>query len=128
MVAYAASDTCLAYLSKALMASKSLRHHWPKGVSQELVDALRPTYIERIFNDEMKAQLQRLPSNSAPGLDHLPYKVWMVFDPNGILLACIFEMCRKWQRIPSAWKRSTTILLYKKGDVGVLSDRRPIAL
>ena len=77
---------------------------------------------------EVRTQLQRLPSASAPGSDRLPYKVWKAVDPDGVLLAQIFEVCCKRRRIPSAWKRSTTILLYKKGDEGIPSNWRPISL
>ena len=77
---------------------------------------------------EVKAQLKRLPSSSAPGLDRLPYKVWKAIDPEGVILARIFEVCRREQRVPSAWKKSTTILLYKNGDEAVPSNWRPISL
>lgn len=81
-----------------------------------------------ISKEEVKAQLQRLPSSSAPGLDRLPYKVWKTVDPSGSLLARIFEICRRECRIPSAWKLSSTILIYKKGDEGIPSNWRPISL
>ena len=81
-----------------------------------------------ISAEEVKAQLQRLPSASAPGPDRLPYKVWKAIDQNGSLLARIFEICRREQRIPSAWKKSCTIMLFKKGDMGIPSNWRPISL
>ena len=81
-----------------------------------------------ISADEVKAQLRRMSAASAPGPDRLPYKVWKALDQNGSLLARIFEVCRKRRKIPSAWKTSTTILLYKKGDEGVPSNWRPISL
>ena len=56
-----------------------------------------------ISTEEVRAQLQRLPSNSAPGPDRLPYKVWKAFDQSGSLLARIFEVCRKRRKIPSSW-------------------------
>ena len=81
-----------------------------------------------ISADEVKAQLRRMSAASAPGPDRLPYKVWKALDQNGSLLARIFEVCRKRRKIPSAWKTSTTILLYKEGDEGVPSNWRPISL
>ena len=81
-----------------------------------------------ISAEEVKAQLQRLPSASAPGPDRLPYKVWKAIDGDGSLLARIFEICRRERKIPSSWKKSTTILLYKKGDEKVPSNWRPISL
>ena len=81
-----------------------------------------------ISADEVKAQLRRMSAASAPGPDRLLYKVWKALDQNGSLLARIFEVCRKRRKIPSAWKTSTTILLYKKGDEGVPSNWHPISL
>ena len=81
-----------------------------------------------IDGEEVKAQLKRLPSASAPGPDRLPYKVWKAVDPSGTLLAQIFEICRRERKVPRAWKTSTTVLIYKKGDEGVPSNWRPISL
>ena len=77
---------------------------------------------------EVKAQLKRLPSSSAPGPDRLPYKVWKAIDPDGVILARIFEVCRREKKVPSAWKKSTTILIPKEGDEALPSNWRPISL
>ena len=63
-----------------------------------------------ISADEVKAQLCRMSAASAPGPDHLPYKVWKALDQNGSVLAHMFEVCRK------RWK----ILFYsiRKGTKG----------
>ena len=81
-----------------------------------------------ISAEEAKAQLQRLPCASAPGPDCLPYSVWKAVDQIGSLLAQILEVCCREWKIPSAWKKSITILLYKKGDEGIPSNWRPISL
>ena len=77
---------------------------------------------------EVEAQLKRLPSASAPGPDRLPYKVWKVIDPEGVILTRIFEVCRQRQKIPAVWKESTTILIHKRGDDALPQNWRPIAL
>ena len=77
---------------------------------------------------EVKAQLKRLPASSAPGPDRLPYKVWKAIDPEGVILARIFEVCRREKKVPSAWKKSTTILIFKKGDEALPGNWRPISL
>ena len=81
-----------------------------------------------ISAEEVKAQLQRLPSASAPGPDHLQYKVWKAINRDGSLLAWIFKICCRERKIPSSWKKNTTILLYKKGYEMVPSNWRPISL
>ena len=44
------------------------------------------------------------------------------------MLVLFFSHCYKQQQIPSSWKTSLTILLYKKGDSAQLTNHRPIAL
>jgi hypothetical protein len=73
--------------------------------------------------------LKYLGNNKAPG----PYNI-----PNSILknlpqqfhdlLFLMFQQCYKQQQIPTSWKTSLTILLYKKADPTILTNHRPIAL
>jgi hypothetical protein len=44
------------------------------------------------------------------------------------LLFLLFQHCYKQQQIPTSWKTSLTILLYKKADPIILTNHRPIAL
>jgi hypothetical protein len=44
------------------------------------------------------------------------------------LLYLLFHQCYKQQQIPTSWKTSLTILLYKKFDPSILTNHRPIAL
>ena len=44
------------------------------------------------------------------------------------ILFMFFTHCYKQKQIPTSWKTNLTILLYKKGDPSLLSNRRPIAL
>ena len=44
------------------------------------------------------------------------------------ILFLFFTHCYKLKQIPTSWKTSLTILLYKKGDPSVLTNYRPIAL
>jgi hypothetical protein len=44
------------------------------------------------------------------------------------LLFFLFQQCYKQQQIPTSWKTSLTILLYKKSDPSILTNHRPIAL
>jgi len=45
-----------------------------------------------------------------------------------ILLFLFFTHCYKQKQIPTSWKTSLTILLYKKGDSSQLPNHKPIAL
>jgi hypothetical protein len=44
------------------------------------------------------------------------------------LLFLLFQQCYKQQQIPTSWKTSLTILLYKKSDPTILTNHKPIAL
>jgi hypothetical protein len=44
------------------------------------------------------------------------------------LLFLLFQQCYKQQQIPTSWKTSLTILLYKKSNPTILTNHRPIAL
>jgi hypothetical protein len=44
------------------------------------------------------------------------------------LLFLLFQQCYKQQKLPTSWKTSLTILLYKKSNPSILTNHRPIAL
>lgn len=67
-------------------------------------------------------------NNGGTGPDRVSYSMLKNFDPNGVILSALFNKCLQLQRIPRHWKRSRTILRYKKGDPSVPSNWRPIAL
>lgn len=37
-------------------------------------------------------------------------------DNSGALLALIYNICLKHNKVPDSWKQSRTVLIYKKGD------------
>ena len=76
----------------------------------------------------MSNQLRRLPAQSSPGPDGVPYYVWKSGKSSPELLAQIYSVCCTNQQIPSSWKTSTTILIHKKGDESLPSNWRPISL
>jgi hypothetical protein len=73
--------------------------------------------------------LKNLGNNKAPGPDNIPNSI-LKNMPNQFhdLLLLIFKQCYKQQQIPTSWKTSLTILLYKKSDPSILTNHRPIAL
>ncbi|GIY27770.1 retrovirus-related Pol polyprotein from type-2 retrotransposable element R2DM, partial [Caerostris darwini] len=66
--------------------------------------------------------------NSAPGPDRLTYHHLRLVDPGAKLLSRIFNLCLRFQKVPSSWKSSTTILIPKGGDPLEVANWRPIAL
>jgi hypothetical protein len=73
--------------------------------------------------------LKYLGNNKAPGLDNIPNSI-LKNMPNQFhdLLFLLFQQCYKQQQIPTSWKTSLIILLYKKSDSSILTNHKPIAL
>ena len=73
--------------------------------------------------------LKYLGNNKASRLDNIPNSI-LKNMPNQFhdLLFLLFQYCYKQQQIPTSWKTSLTILLYKKSDPSILTNHRPIAL
>jgi hypothetical protein len=73
--------------------------------------------------------LRRKNKLSALGLDGMGY---LVLKLGGIpmleFLSHIFGACVKYGKVPRTWKRSRTVFLYKKGDVSVPENWRPITI
>ncbi|GIY24079.1 transposon TX1 uncharacterized 149 kDa protein [Caerostris darwini] len=80
---------------------------------------LTPTEVWNIFK---KAK------NTAPGPDRLTYHHLRSVDPGAHVLTKIFNACIRFRQVPSLWKRSTTILIHKGGDLESVSNWRPNAL
>ncbi len=77
---------------------------------------------------EIEAQLKRLPWQSSPGPDKVPYRLWKSIPASADLLSKLYNTCLLSNRLPPSWKRSTTILIYKKGDESLPGNWRPISL
>ena len=73
--------------------------------------------------------LKNLASNKTPGPDKIP-NIILKNMPECFhnILFLLFSHCYKQKQIPTSWKISLTILLYKKGDPSKLTNHRPIAL
>ena len=84
------------------------------------------TYFDRATYDIC---LKNLANNKAPGPDKIPNTILKNMPEDfHKLLFLFFHHCYKQQQIPTSWKISLTILLYKKGDPSHLTNHRPIAL
>ena len=73
--------------------------------------------------------LKYLGNNKAPRQDNIPNSI-LKNMPNQFydLFFLLFQQCYKQQQIPTSWKTSLTILLYKKSNPSILTNHRPIAL
>ena len=88
---------------------QSLKRHVPTANED-------PTIMEPMTEKTIKNKVKMM-SNSAPGKDRVEYRHLRQVDPNCKVLAHIFNRCLSQKQIPAAWKTSTTILIYKKGNV-----------
>lgn len=85
------------------------------------------TLTRPFTTDEVWRRLKSA-SNTAPGADGLRYPAWRALDPGALLLTPIFNWCAVHNRVPTAWKASSTVLLHKDGPLHDPSSWRPIAL
>uniref|UniRef100_A0A914Q7V0 Reverse transcriptase domain-containing protein n=1 Tax=Panagrolaimus davidi TaxID=227884 RepID=A0A914Q7V0_9BILA len=67
-------------------------------------------------------------SNSAPGPDSITYAAIKKYDPSGVIITALFNAVKRLKHIPQAWNKSSTILIFKKGDANDIKNWRPIAL
>ena len=73
--------------------------------------------------------LKNLANNKTLGSNKIPNSVLKNMPASfHHILFLFFTHCYKLKQIPTSWKISLTILLYKKGDPSVLTNHRPIAL
>ena len=73
--------------------------------------------------------LKQLSKNKTPGLDKIPNSILRNLPQQfHTMLYFFFLHCYKQKTIPTSWKTSHTILLYKKGNPTSLSNHRSIAL
>lgn len=86
-------------------------------------DILQPP----ITPEEVVTQLRRA-KRTAPGVDGITYANWRWVDPQGLILATIYNICRINARVPHPWKHSTVVLIHKGGDVASVQNWRPISL
>lgn len=76
---------------------------------------------------EIRKRLRKA-ENTAPGKDRITYNHWRSADADCLFLCELFNACRKYRKIPSAWKDTVTVLIHKKGPADLVGNWRPIAL
>lgn len=78
-------------------------------------------------SEEVAAKLRKCES-TAPGEDRLTYPHWRQVDPEGRLLAAVYNVCLLYHCTPLSWRSTSTILIDKKGDRKDPKNWHPIAL
>lgn len=66
--------------------------------------------------------------NTAPGPDKITYSNWRSLDPEAINITRILNICLKFRKILPEWKKSITILIFKKDNKADPGNWRPTAL
>jgi hypothetical protein len=80
----------------------------------------------RITPEEVASKLRKC-EIMAPGEDRITYKHWKTVDPACTVLAAVYNICLKYEKIPDTWRKSLTVLIYTKGDPDI-TNWRPIAI
>ena len=86
--------------------------------------------VRRVTRSEVEKALKQMKSSKAVGPDNIPIEAWKAIgeDGIGILLDLINKIFTQ-EKIPSEWRRSTIIPIYKqKGDIQSCANYRGIKL
>ena len=84
-------------------------------------------FVENFTPGEVWARLYRC-GNTSPGPDGIRYPQWKKADTGCHVLSTVFNADQRTQHVPTPWRKSSTILIHKKGDRLNLANWRPIAL
>ncbi|CAM4353366.1 unnamed protein product [Lepidochelys kempii] len=76
---------------------------------------------------EVMARLSKT-KNTTPGKDGIPYSLLKKQDSGCLVLATLFNQCKRFCWTPSTWKKAMMVLVYKKGEPDDPSNWRPISL
>jgi hypothetical protein len=84
-------------------------------------------FVDNFTPGEVWARLYRC-GNTSPGPDGIRYSQWKKTDRGGHVLSSVYNAVQRMQHVPTPWKKSSTILIHKKGERLNLANWRPIAL
>lgn len=88
--------------------------------------AANPMNTEPFIRREISKRLKAC-ENTSPGPDGVTYHLKLI-DSNAIAFTPLFNCYLKFKAVPSSWKNTTTIVIFKKGDRKNPGNWRPIAL
>lgn len=93
-----------------------------------------PYYVDAFLDSpfeicELYAVINKLKHNKSPGPDGIPYEFYK-YAPHCFLkhLLLVFNNIFLWEKIPSSFKQSILIPLFKKGDQNLTSNYRGLSL
>lgn len=72
------------------------------------------------MDEEIQEEKYSVPTT--PGDDHITYKHWKAVDPACTVLAAVYNVCVKYERLPGMWEKSVMILRHKKVDPDDLTN------
>ena len=89
------------------------------------------TVDSAITRDELYHVLKQLKRNKAAGTDGIPAELWKLLldnDDAANRLLLLFNKCWDQKTIPNTWHKATVVSIFKKRNVILLEDYRPISL
>ncbi|EYC39515.1 hypothetical protein Y032_0653g1181 [Ancylostoma ceylanicum] len=85
--------------------------------------------VPPFVTSEVRHAIEIMPRGKAPAVDGITVELLQACVPTlYTALARHFSLCQAKCEVPAAWKQSSTILLFKKGDKEDLENYRPITL
>ncbi|OHT00060.1 hypothetical protein TRFO_33291 [Tritrichomonas foetus] len=93
-------------------------------------DEANSTLFERIFDiDQIKNTISRIDNMSAAGRDGISKVIWK-FCPTitSVLVKRIIKSMLNHSKMPDSWRKTKSVLIFKKGDPSSVGNWRPIAL
>ncbi len=118
-------STCL--LKKVTLEYNALRK---KGSQTFDTEAIKNSHLHTLFTQkELKAAVQRLPSNKAPGEDGIPFEVIkIVYEATAPELLSIINHLWEHEIVPDQWTKAVIRMIHKKGNKHDATNYRAIVL
>ena len=85
--------------------------------------------IPKVMTEEIEVAIKKMQDGKAMGQDRIAIEILKQAPSNVYdIIAHHFDSILRHRSIPSSWKRSTTLLIHKKGDKDNIENYRPICL
>lgn len=117
--------------TKDLLAEVTNRYLKPghSGSQMEYTGINNPTLDNPITVGEVRAEINRLKTKTAAGLDKVTNQTLRNLDENSIIaLTKYIQECWEERKIPQVWKQAKLVLIPKPGKTQNIENLRPISL